>query len=310
MRNIACPECHQPAMDGGTRLYSVTSGGEGSFEAIICNLCGNIYTYWNADLNIQDYYDSRDYTVRNTSKSIFFRIQEFEYKKVLGWIKKLSIKPPITLLDFRAGKGVFLHIAQESGFDVKGVETSIPRANFGREQYGLTIDTREYSSGRIFDQRFDVITSIHVFEHIPGASHLMIELIAGNLNDQGICMFEVPNISSWQSVWAKDSWMHLDMPRHINHFTPEKFKSFLEDAGLGIVRTSYFSWHMGVIGMLQSILHFFGYNGFIIGDIKQIKSRLWLVLPILVMLPFAIILEAVSSIFKSGGVVRYYAVRK
>ncbi len=30
---------------------------------------------------------------------------------------------------------------------LKGVETSLPRANFGREQYGLTISTNEFSIG-------------------------------------------------------------------------------------------------------------------------------------------------------------------
>ena len=69
----------------------------------------------------------------------------------------------------------------------------------------------------------------------------MKELVAGNLENEGICIFEVPNINSWQSTWAKKTWMHLDVPRHINHFTPEKFRAYLEASGLMILRTSYFS---------------------------------------------------------------------
>jgi 2-polyprenyl-3-methyl-5-hydroxy-6-metoxy-1,4-benzoquinol methylase len=310
MRNLSCTECNEPAAKSGTKLYSIAGGGQGSFEIMVCGRCGNIYTYWDNEINLQEYYDARDYTVRDTTKSVFYRIQEFEYRKVLNRIRKLSGKEPKTLLDFGAGKGVFLHISKESGFDVKGVETSLPRANFGREQYGLTINTNEFVHGRIFDHKFDVITSIHVFEHIPESLTLMKELVAGNLEDNGICMFEVPNFTSWQSKWAKSTWMHLDVPRHINHFTPEKFMSYLEDSGLKIARTSYFSWHMGIIGMLQSVMHFFGYNGFLIGDIKQIKSKRWLILPVLVLLPFAIMLEAVAAMFDRGGVIRCYGIKK
>ncbi len=310
MRNLSCTECNEPAAKGGTKLYTIAGGGQGSFEVMVCNKCGNIYTYWDQDVNLQEYYDARDYTVRDTSKSIFYRIQEFEYNNVLQRIRTLSKKKPVTLLDFGAGKGVFLHIAKAAGFDVKGVETSLPRANFGREQYGLTIDTNEFSSGRIFSHKFDVITSIHVFEHIPEALPLMKELVAGNLEEDGICMFEVPNFNSWQSAWAKNTWMHLDVPRHINHFTPDKFRSYLEESGLKVVRTSYFSWHMGIIGMLQSLMHFFGYNGFIIADIKLIKSKRWLILPIMALLPFAVVLEAISAAVNKGGVIRCYGVKK
>ncbi len=310
MKNVSCTECNEPAARGAVKLYTIKSGGNENFEVMVCSKCGNIYTHWNQEVNLQEYYDARDYTVRDTTKSIFYRIQEFEYKKVLQQITKLSKTTPGTLLDFGCGKGVFLHIAHASGFDVKGVETSIPRANFGKEQYGLRIDTNEYSSGQVFPHNFDVITSIHVFEHIPNAGLLMCELVKGNLKDEGICMFEVPNINSWQSKWAGNTWMHLDVPRHINHFTPAKFISYLEMAGLSVLRTSYFSWHMGIIGMLQSLMHFFGYNGFIIADIKQIKTKRWLILPILLILPFAVILEAFSALVNRGGVIRCYGIKK
>ena len=312
MKNLTCTECNEPAAISGRKLYSIVSAvrGQGSFEVMACGNCGNIYTYWDQEVNLQEYYDARDYTVRDTSKSVFFRIQEFEYNNVLRQIRKLSGRETHTLMDFGAGKGVFLQIAKTAGFDVKGVETSLPRANFGREQYGLSINSNEFSTGQIFEHKFNVITSIHVFEHIPEALPLMKELVKGNLENEGICMFEVPNFRSWQSIWAKDTWMHLDVPRHINHFTPKKFKSYLEDSGLRIVRTSYFSWHMGIIGMLQSLMHFFGYNGFIIGDIKQIKSKRWLIFPIILLLPFAVILEGLSTIFNRGGVIRCYGVKK
>ena len=110
MRNLTCTECNEPAAKSGQKLYTITEGGQGSFEIMVCNKCGNIYTYWDSEIDLQEYYDARDYTVRDTTKTIFYRIQEFEYRKVLHQIRKLSKKYPKTLLDFGAGKGVFLHI--------------------------------------------------------------------------------------------------------------------------------------------------------------------------------------------------------
>ena len=309
MTNTSCTECHEPVRLGNIILYTVNAGGSGGFEVIVCANCGNIFTYWDQELNLQEFYDSMDYTVRDTKKSIFFLVQEFEYRRVLSTMSRLAVTKPKTLLDFGAGKGVFLHIAKLAGFEVKGVETSIPRANYAKEHYQLTIDTNEFSSGKIFGQEFDAITSIHVFEHIPSARSLMKSLIVDNLTDNGICVFEVPNFQSWQSKWSKGSWMHLDVPRHINHFTPRRFESYLEAAGLKILRTSYFSWHMGIIGMLQTLMHFFGYNGFIIADIKKIKSTPLLLIPIGILLPFAIIIEALAAMCNRGGVIRCYGIR-
>ena len=309
MINTACTECHEPVRQESIKLYTVNAGGMGGFVVIECANCGNIYTFWDQEVNLQEFYDSMDYTVRDTKKSVFFLIQEYEYRRVLSTVRKLAVTEPKTLLDFGAGKGVFLQIAKLAGFDVKGVETSLPRSNYAKEHFQLTIDTKEFSSGKIFNQEFDVITSIHVFEHIPSARCLMTSLIKDNLAENGICVFEVPNFSSWQSIWSKGSWMHLDVPRHINHFTPRRFESYLEAAGLKILRTSYFSWHMGIIGMLQTLMHFFGYNGFIIADIKKIKSTPLLIIPVAVLLPFALVIEAIAAMCNRGGVIRCYGIR-
>jgi hypothetical protein len=49
----------------------------------------------------------------------------------------------------------------------------------------------------------------------------------------------------------------------------------------------------------------FGYKGFLIRDLKEGKRFIKLI--ILVLLPIALILEGISSIFNRGGIIRVYA---
>ncbi len=68
MRNLTCTECNEPAAKSGQEIVYHNRRQQGSFEVMVCNNCGNIYTYWDQEINLQEYYDARDYTVRDTIK--------------------------------------------------------------------------------------------------------------------------------------------------------------------------------------------------------------------------------------------------
>jgi hypothetical protein len=78
----------------------------------------------------------------------------------------------------------------------------------------------------------------------------------------------------------------------------------IKDCGLQVVKKETFSLHLGIIGMTQTILSFFGYKGFLIADIKE-KKPLLLIATLLVA-PFAFLLEWLGSLSGKGGVLRYY----
>nr|MBC7613679.1 class I SAM-dependent methyltransferase [Pseudopedobacter sp.] len=254
-------------------------------------------------------YDEQDYQVRDTKGTIFYSIQKFEYEAVLKQIMKIIDTKNSSLLDFGAGKGLFLNFAQELGFKVKGVETSIPRASYAQQVFGLEIATNTYNGGEILGGNFNVITLFHVLEHLDQPKNLLKNLVVNNLNPKGLLVVEVPNILSWQAKLAGKHWLHLDIPRHLSHFSEEKLFNILNDMNLTIIKKEFFSWHLGVIGMMQSIWTWFGYKGFLIGDLKE-KKTIILMLLIAISLPFAILLELIASLCNKGGVMRYYAQNK
>ncbi len=273
-----------------------------------CYQCGNQYSYFDDDINVDEYYDDKDYSIKDTKRTIFFQIQKLEYSRVLKKIEKLISLSSPSLLDFGSGKGLLLHFAQQLNFNVKGVETSIPRANYARDNFNVEISTIPFSEGNIFNEYFDVITCFHVLEHLTQPTILFKNLIKDNLKDKGLVVVEVPNINSWQSKWSGKNWMHLDVPRHLTHFTPKQLKSIIEYSDCSIICEEYFSLHLGIIGMTQTIMTKFGYNGFLMADLKHNRKKS-LLIKVILAIPFAMILELIASFCKRGGIIRFYAIK-
>lgn len=308
MNNTTCTICANAEIERHSILFEIKQNDQEVYTLKKCSDCQTVYTYFTHQLDITTYYDEKDYVVRDTKKSIFYKIQEFEYSIVLKKIKKLLPIQNYLLLDFGSGKGLFLHFAKRLGFKGKGIESSKPRADYARSQFGLEISTTYYTKGQVFEEKFGTITLFHVLEHIKNPATTLNNLIEENLENKGLVVIEVPNIESWQAQWAKNRWLHLDIPRHLSHFTPHTVSKIVEQSGCKVIKKEYFSYHLGIIGMTQTILNWFGYRGFLIGDLKQNKS-LPLLLKITLALPWAILLETLASIFKRGGVIRCYAIK-
>ncbi|HEX3934172.1 MAG TPA: class I SAM-dependent methyltransferase [Puia sp.] len=277
-------------------------------DIVRCDRCGHLYTVLHREIDTAGLYADEVYKVVDNRNSIFDRILAREYNNVLKQIETLQRKKG-SVLDFGCGKGKFGSLAKANGWQVKCVETSPPRAAFAREVYGLDVNSDFYSSGNIFGMSFDALTLFHVLEHLPDPRPLLEALIKDNLNKDGLAVIEVPNVKSWQSRIAGEKWIHLDVPRHIHHFTPERLEQFLGEIGLAPVKKSYYSFHLGVLGMVDSLLRSMGYRKNIIYELKNRKSKSLLV-KIALVLPFAVVLERLAAAAGKGGVIRMYLRRK
>ena len=65
----------------------------------------------------------------------------------------------------------------------------------------------------------------------------------------------MPNLSSWQARLFGRHWQHLDVPRHLYHFTPGTLARLLIDAGFQIVRSSTVALEYDLFGVIQSALN-------------------------------------------------------
>ena len=297
--NTSCPICKS---QDSKEYFKVRSEGQDYFVQT-CSKCQHRYTWFDFDLGKDSLYTDEVYQIVDNRNSVYSKIMDYEYGKVLDQLNKHFVKGS-TLLDFGAGKGVFLNLAQNSDFNVTGVETAEERADFAEKKYGLNIIRTMYQGGKIGSGNYDVITLFHVLEHLPQPQTVLKNMITANLKTDGILIIEVPNLSSLQSRIANNRWMHLDIPRHLSHFSKNRLEDFCDELNLEILKTQYFSLHLGVLGMCHSILSLFGYQGKIIADLKQYNKRL--ILALALVLPVAFISELIASAFKSGGILRVY----
>ena len=301
---ITCPLCkHQDHTVVYSRLPQYPDA-----DIVRCGHCGHLYTLLRKEIDVDSLYADEVYKVVENRRSVFDRVLDREYRAFLRSLERLNGQTG-SLLDFGSGKGKLGSLAKADGWQVKGVETASDRAAYAREVYGLEVNSDFYSGGNIFNMRFDALTLFHVLEHLPDPKPLLLHLIDDNLKPDGLVVIEVPNIRSWQAGIAGDKWIHLDVPRHLSHFTPARLDQFLKELGLQPVKRSFYSLHLGVLGMVDSLLKAVGYRKNIIYELKNRKSRS-LVIKIALLLPFALIMEWVASGLGRGGVVRVYARRK
>jgi SAM-dependent methyltransferase len=171
--------------------------------------------------------------------------------------KHVPSKDALRLLDFGCGDGSYLLAARNEGWSCFGVERNCPT--------GLPSDvTVAGSLDELANQpRFDCVTLWHVLEHLDDPVEVLSRLRA-RLNPGGVVLAAVPNFGSWQARFTGASWLHLDIPRHLYHFTTRSLSRTFEHAGFIVQDVSYGEFEYDVIGWSQGVLNraFGGRNEF------------------------------------------------
>lgn len=294
MRQIICPVC-KASPESNLQAFSIC----------ICKGCGNRWTFIPEEIDADSLYEDEVYAVVDNRKSIFERIIFREARKVLGKANSISSSKTKRLLDFGSGKGLFIVVAKEVGWQGLGIETAKERADFAREKYEVEVRQEFYSEGKIKEGNFDLITLNHVLEHLPDPFGLLKELLDSNLSKDGLVYIEVPRADSWQAKIGGKNWMHWDIPKHLTHWTEEGLEKELNQIGFYKVGQRFFSIHLGVLGMLQALMSQMGFRRNLILNLKRNKTP-GLFLGIAILLPFAWILEAISVPFRKSGIMGIY----
>lgn len=136
-------------------------------------------------------------------------------------------------MDIGCNIGLFMKVAQQAGFDVKGVELNADCALYGREKFHLDIDSNYLEDIAFPDETFDVITLFDVLEHIPNMNTFINE-VKRILKNNGLIVLQSPNLNSLMSEITKGKWYWLGPPDHLYHFTPDAMTRFLRSHGFSI----------------------------------------------------------------------------
>jgi 2-polyprenyl-3-methyl-5-hydroxy-6-metoxy-1,4-benzoquinol methylase len=150
---------------------------------------------------------------------------EFYY----GFLSRLGLLPGAggTVLDAGCGEGTLLRTLRANRPDLvlAGVEPTIAFARHLTSETGIPVasDLESLADG----QRFDLVTLVHVLEHVHEPVALL-RGIAGRLSPDGRLYVDVPDLALHSSIID----LHL---AHCNHFSRHTLDAALRRAGLEVV---------------------------------------------------------------------------
>ncbi|MEI9986560.1 MAG: class I SAM-dependent methyltransferase [Aliidongia sp.] len=216
------------------------------FEVWTCTVCGSGRTE-PVPGNLHRHYPPR---YRQYHLAIKWILQLLYHHRVKRWARLFS--RPGTAFEMGCGDAMMLASLSRLGWQVLGSERTEESAAAARMKSGLPIVV---GGPEAIDPtaRFDLIVLNQVLEHLdaPGA---VITQLAGMLAPGGKLVIDVPNFASWQSLFGGTGWFHLDVPRHLHHFTRPSLTLLLRRHGLKVTAVSYVSPEHDVFGWVQSIL--------------------------------------------------------
>jgi len=119
------------------------------------------------------------------------------------------------------------------GWNITGVEPSAIAKQIAVEKTGQAIHS---TIDELPPSTFDTITLWHVLEHVPDLYRLLSTL-AKKLTQTGTIFIAVPNRSSWDANYYKQTWAGYDVPRHLWHFRQKDMQNIVNAHSLNVVTT-------------------------------------------------------------------------
>lgn len=300
-------------------LYEVSCLAEefrnSGFKVVRCDGCGLVSTQPQPGGNELSNYYSEAYYLKDN-----LHLKSFLEDDIPGFRRADRIEKCTrggNILDIGCGSGGFLGSLDPERWHRYGVELSAVPAKKAQQRPGISVFVGDLHQAAYPDDYFDVITLWHVFEHMPDPVEMLKE-IRRILKKDGILLIAVPNFNSLESRLMKDKWYHLDVPRHLFHYTPETIEKILREPGFRIIKVRHFEIK-NLYGFLQSSLNSLGFKKDLLRDWLSGRltssERNWRhrmqICAILAGLPLLSIMVLLLTLFENsvrmGGTIEVYA---
>jgi SAM-dependent methyltransferase len=235
----ACPVCGGELREALAGVRDPQSGE--AFAVVRCSRCQLGITV-PAPKNLEPYYGERYYGGRHgiTDRYCVWRRTRVIQRAARG-------TEPRSLADIGCGDGNFLLKARQRGWTVIGTEVNdrIPSPELEIRSSLHDLEARA---------PFGCITLWHSLEHLGNPTAALADL-ARMLAPGGTLVVAVPDSTGWQARLFNRHWLHLDVPRHLYHFSPPSLRTALHGAGLDIVRVWHHELEYDLFGWIQSALN-------------------------------------------------------
>jgi 2-polyprenyl-3-methyl-5-hydroxy-6-metoxy-1,4-benzoquinol methylase len=249
-----CPLCSSSDISLHLKCKDHFISGE-EFSLFKCNACGFIFTQNHPDENsIAKYYQSDDYISHSDSSKgllnkLYKLVRDLMLRRKTSHIQNATGLKTGKLLDIGCGTGYFAGAMKAAGWEVKGIEPDEKAGKLAASLFGFTVIGPDQISS-LPSKTFDCITLWHVLEHFNDPVKYFSE-ISRLLKPGGLCVVALPNSRSYDAEYYGRFWAAYDVPRHLWHYEPGTFKSFLEKVGFKCFQTINLPFDVFYISILS-----------------------------------------------------------
>lgn len=265
------------------------------FKLLICKKCFLVRTSPKlTGEQLEKYYAN----YREKSGKRFWQplenVLNFWHLRRVSKIKKLKDKGRI--LDIGCGRGVELEKLKEFGWKVHGTEYfNVSKTEL--EKKGIKIFLGDIWEAKYPDRYFDVVTMWHSMEHITNPKRVIQES-KRILKENGMLKIAVPNFESLERVLFGKNWFHLDVPRHLFHFSGNSLSFMLSKNGFEISNVRYIAPEYDFYSFCQTLLNKISQEKYLIYKILNGEIRIKNKIPQLIyQIPFLFLFGFVSLFF-------------
>jgi SAM-dependent methyltransferase len=259
------------------------------FQILLCRRCGFGMTD-PVPLSMDPYYPPR---YRRFNALAAFVLRRLYLRRVDGWHTRL----PKTgrALELGSGTGWMLRALRERGWLAVGSERTVSAAAAARDAAGAPMFVGDLSAIRD-EPLLDLVIMFHVLEHLADPL-TALATVARRMKPGGTLILGIPNIASWQARFGGRWWMHLEVPRHLCHFSPDAIERALGASGFRVTRIDFRSFEHDPFGWVQSTLDRLGFEqSLLVKVLARMSDRRSGFLPTVVAMLLAIPLGALGLV--------------
>ncbi len=235
------------------RLFDATDPATGdAFTIVRCRECGLAQTApAPSPAELDAYYPQGYHSTTRRYRGGMDRVLAVVHRSRIRTLERL-LGGPGSVLDIGCGPGVLLNQMRARGWTVRGTERSPSAAQQARDVFHLDVGSLDVDDLVASGVTFDAVVLWHVAEHLdkPGE---VARGIARLLRPGGILLVAVPNFASPEARIGRAGWFHLDVPRHLVHFTPSTLTATLRTAGFRPVKVGYLVPEYDLFSFVQTV---------------------------------------------------------
>jgi len=226
---------------GNNNYFYINYKGEN--RVVKCRICGLIYRNPRSTKALDREFDSKNvYGDYMDFEEFVSDAREPIFIKILGLIDGNFKEKNRKMLDIGCGKGRFLKVAKDFGWDVEGVELAKSACRYAKEKFGIDIKNKELKEASYLRDYFDVVTMWNVLDHLTDSLDTLNE-IRRILKPGGLLVIRIPNVKFHlfvHKIFIFFSFVGLNDPSIIVNygFSKNTIRKILKKAGFMNVKVS------------------------------------------------------------------------